>query len=45
MTFEQRIRRGDETLVEQTISAASITTEGRPTRVPVNLIAALKGER
>jgi acyl-CoA thioester hydrolase len=44
MTFEQRIRRGDEVLVEQTISAATVTTTGRLTRVPVTLIAALEGE-
>lgn len=43
MTFNQRILRGDETLVEQTISAASVTTAGRPTRVPADLAAGLQG--
>ena len=41
MTFHQRILRGDEILVEQTITAAAITTGGRPTRVPAALAAAL----
>lgn len=45
MTFTQRICRGDEALVEQTISAATITTAGRPTRVPADLVAALQGEQ
>ena len=43
MTFAQRILRGAEILVEQTITAASVTTEGRPTRVPEALAAALRG--
>jgi acyl-CoA thioester hydrolase len=43
MTFEQRILRGDETLVNQTISAATVTTAGRPTRVPGDLADALQG--
>ncbi len=43
MSFEQRILRGKEVLVEQTITAACITTEGRPTRVPGALAAALQG--
>ena len=41
MTFEQRIRRGEETLVEQTITAACINDAGRPIRAPEDLIAAL----
>jgi acyl-CoA thioester hydrolase len=45
MTFEQRILRGDETLVTQTISAATVTTAGRPTRVPGALADALQGRR
>lgn len=45
MTFTQRICRGDETLVEQTIRAATITTAGRPTRVPTALVAALQGKQ
>ena len=44
MSFKQQIRRGDELLVEQTITAATITTQGRPTRVPAELVAALGGE-
>lgn len=44
MSFRQRIRRGDELLVEQLITAATITTQGRPTRVPAELVAALGGE-
>jgi acyl-CoA thioester hydrolase len=43
MTFQQRIQRGEETLVEQTISAATVTTAGRPTRVPADLVTALRG--
>ncbi len=42
MTFFQRILRGDETLVEQTITAACISDAGRPTRVPAELAAALQ---
>ncbi len=45
MTFRQRILRGEETLVEQTISAATVTTAGRPTRVPGELAMALRGEQ
>ncbi len=41
MTFKQRILRGEETLVAQTITAATVTTTGRPTRVPVGLSEAL----
>ena len=41
MTFKQRILRGDELLVEQTITAATVTTTGRPTRVPEELANAL----
>ena len=44
MTFEQRILRGEETLVSQTISAATVNTAGRPTRVPPELAAALRGQ-
>lgn len=42
MTFEQRIRRGDETLVTQSISAATISDAGRPVRIPPELVAALR---
>lgn len=42
MTFEQRILRGEETLVEQTLTAATVTTAGRPTRVPADLVEALQ---
>lgn len=41
MTFEQRILRGDETLVTQTISAATVSQVGRPIRIPAGLAAAL----
>ena len=41
MSFRQRILRGGEVLVDQTIKAATVTTEGRPTRVPPELAAAL----
>ena len=41
MRFRQRIHRGDELLVEQTITAAMTTLDGRPTRVPPQLAAAL----
>lgn len=42
MEFEQRIRRGDEVLVSQRIVGATVTTSGRPTRVPAQLAAALE---
>lgn len=42
MEFEQRIRRGDEVLVSQRIVGATVTTSGRPTRVPAPLAAALE---
>ena len=42
MRFLQRILRGDEILVEQTISAACISESGRPTRVPAELATALQ---
>ena len=41
MSFHQRILRDGEVLVEQTITAATVTTAGRPTRVPERLAAAL----
>ncbi|MDX2468165.1 MAG: acyl-CoA thioesterase [Acidimicrobiia bacterium] len=41
MTFLQRIMLAGEVIVEQTITAATITTQGRPTRVPDALAAAL----
>jgi acyl-CoA thioester hydrolase len=44
MTFEQRILCGDETLVTQTISAATISPSGRPMRVPADLVAALRDD-
>lgn len=43
MTFTQRILRGAQLLVEQRVSAATVTTAGRPTRVPAELAAALRG--
>jgi acyl-CoA thioester hydrolase len=42
MTFEQRILRGDETLVTQTISAATVSQAGRPIRIPAGLVVALQ---
>lgn len=42
MTFEQRILRGNQTLVEQTLTAATVTTTGRPVRVPEELAVALQ---
>ena len=42
MRFLQKILRGDEILVEQTISAACINESGRPTRVPGELATALQ---
>lgn len=44
MTFEQRILRAGETLVEQTISAACVNEAGRPIRVPGPLAAALASD-
>jgi acyl-CoA thioester hydrolase len=44
MTFEQRIRRGDEILVTQTLRAATVSEAGRPTRVPESLVQALRDE-
>jgi acyl-CoA thioester hydrolase len=41
MSFKQRILRGEELLVEQMITAATVTIRGRPTRVPAELAAAL----
>jgi acyl-CoA thioester hydrolase len=41
MTFHQRIARDGELLVAQTITAATVTTAGRPTRVPSELADAL----
>lgn len=41
MRFYQRILRGEETLVEQTISAACANVAGRPIRVPAELAGAL----
>lgn len=45
MQFSQRILRGEEILVEQTISAACINDSGRPTRIPAALADALQGSR
>jgi len=42
MTFRQRIMRGDEVLVEQTLNAAMVTTAGRLTRIPGELADALR---
>jgi acyl-CoA thioester hydrolase len=42
MIFEQRIRRGEEVLVEQTVTAACINDQGRPIRAPAELVAALR---
>ena len=42
MTFEQRIRRGDKVLVEQTVTAACTNGEGRPIRAPAELVVALR---
>jgi acyl-CoA thioester hydrolase len=44
MTFEQVIQRGDELLVTQTISAATVSASGRPKRIPEALLVALRGE-
>ena len=44
MSFDQRILRGDQVLVEQTITAAMVNNEGRPTRVPQALADALGDE-
>jgi len=41
MTFEQRIRRGNELLVAQVLSAATVSAAGRPVRVPADLAEAL----
>jgi len=41
MSFRQRILRDHQVLVEQVITAATVTTEGRPTRVPERLASAL----
>ncbi len=44
MSFDQRILRGDQVLVDQTITAAMVNNEGRPTRVPQALADALGDE-
>ncbi|MCP4305793.1 MAG: acyl-CoA thioesterase [bacterium] len=41
MTFHQRIVRNGEVLVEQAITAATLTGAGRPTRVPAELASSL----
>ena len=43
MSFRQRILRDGQVLVEQTVTAATVTPEGRPTRVPEDLVEALSG--
>ena len=40
--WRQRIRRGDEVLVTQTVEAAFTRTSGRPTRAPEEFVAALE---
>ncbi|MGI9528343.1 MAG: acyl-CoA thioesterase [Acidimicrobiia bacterium] len=42
MTFGQRIMRGDTVLATQKVVAACTTTEGRPTRLPGELLAGLR---
>jgi acyl-CoA thioester hydrolase len=39
--WHQRMRRGDEVLAIQTVDAAITTTNGRPTRVPAEFVAAI----
>lgn len=41
MTFTQRILRDDELLVSQEIQAATVSTTGRPMRIPERLMGAL----
>jgi acyl-CoA thioester hydrolase len=43
MRFLQRIQRGEQVLVEQTITVAMTSLDGRPTRVPPELATALGG--
>jgi acyl-CoA thioester hydrolase len=43
MSFRQRIHRGAQLLVEQTVTAATVSAEGRPIRVPAGLADALRG--
>ena len=42
MSFRQRLYRGDELLVEQHITAATVGSAGRPVRVPEPLAVALQ---
>ena len=42
--FRQRIVRGDEELATQTVLAACTTIDGRPTRFPPELLAALEAD-
>lgn len=42
MTFGQRIMRGDTVLATQKVVAACTTVEGRPTRLPDELLAGLR---
>lgn len=44
MSFLQTIALDGRVIVEQTISAATVTTEGRPTRIPAALAQALSGD-
>ncbi|MFC2176790.1 acyl-CoA thioesterase [Actinomycetota bacterium] len=39
--WHQRMRRGGDVLATQTVDAAITTTNGRPTRVPVEFVAAI----
>ena len=41
MTLDQVVRRGPEVLVELTVTIACITREGRPTRLPEHIRAAI----
>ena len=43
MSFRQQVIRDGRVLVEQLITAATVTDAGRPTRVPERLAAALSG--
>ena len=44
MKFAQRILRGGELLVTQTVIGATVSTQGRPIRIPAPLVAALTGD-
>ncbi len=42
--ISQRVMRGDEILIKASVTAVAISAEGKPRRLPTELIAQMKGE-